>query len=62
MRQAAQPTWSMEGQQANKLAEVVPLHRLTILMGRGSLDTPMLSIRGTKQDLWRRSHGSKRRK
>jgi len=33
------------------MAEVVPLHRLTQIMGYGLLDTTMLSIRRTKQDL-----------
>jgi integrase/recombinase XerC len=34
-----------------RMAEVVPLHRLAQLMGHDSLDTTMLYIRGTKQDL-----------
>jgi integrase/recombinase XerD len=34
-----------------RMAEVVPLHRLAQIMGHDSLDTTMLSIRGTKQDL-----------
>jgi integrase/recombinase XerD len=34
-----------------RMAEVVPLHRLTKIMGHDSLDTTMLYIRGTKQDL-----------
>ena len=33
------------------MAEVVPLHRLAQIMGDDSLDTTMLYIRGTKQDL-----------
>jgi integrase/recombinase XerD len=33
------------------MAEVVPLHRLAQIMGHDSLDTTMLYIRGTKQDL-----------
>lgn len=34
-----------------RMAEVVPLHRLAQIMGHDSLDTTMLYIRGTKQDL-----------
>lgn len=34
-----------------RMAEVVPLHRLAQIMGHDSLDTAMLYIRGTKQDL-----------
>lgn len=34
-----------------RMAEVVPLHRLAQIMGHDSLDTTMLSVRGTKQDL-----------
>jgi integrase/recombinase XerD len=34
-----------------RMAEVVPLHRLAQIMGRDSLDTTMLYVRGTKQDL-----------
>jgi integrase/recombinase XerD len=33
------------------MVEVVPLHRLAQIMGHDSLDTTMLYIRGTKQDL-----------
>lgn len=33
------------------MAEVVPLHRLAQIMGHDSLDTTLLYIRGTKQDL-----------
>ncbi len=33
------------------MAEVVPLHRLAQIMGHDSLDTTMLYIRGTRQDL-----------
>jgi integrase/recombinase XerD len=36
-----------------RMAEVVPLHRLAQIMGHDSLDTTMLYIRGTKQDLQR---------
>jgi integrase/recombinase XerD len=35
------------------MAEVVPLHRLAQIMGHDSLDSTMLYIRGTKQDLQR---------
>ena len=34
-----------------RMAEVVPLHRLAQIMGHDSLNTTMLYIRGTKQDL-----------
>jgi integrase/recombinase XerD len=34
-----------------RMAEVVPLYRLAQIMGHDSLDTTMLYIRGTKQDL-----------
>ncbi len=34
-----------------RMAEVVPLHRLAQIMGHDSLDTTMLYIQGTKQDL-----------
>lgn len=34
-----------------RMAEVVPLHRLAQIIGYDSLDTTMLYIRGTKQDL-----------
>lgn len=34
-----------------RMAEVVPLHRLAQIMGHDSLDTTMLYVRGTKQDL-----------
>lgn len=34
-----------------RMAEVVPLHRLAQIMGHDSLDTTMLYIRATKQDL-----------
>jgi integrase/recombinase XerD len=34
-----------------RMAEVVPLHRLAHIMGHNSLDTTILYIRGTKQDL-----------
>jgi integrase/recombinase XerD len=34
-----------------RMAEVVPLHRLAQIMGHDSLDTTLLYIRGTKQDL-----------
>jgi integrase/recombinase XerD len=34
-----------------RMAEMVPLHRLAQIMGHDSLDTTMLYIRGTKQDL-----------
>ena len=34
-----------------RMAEVFPLHRLAQIMGHDSLDTTMLYIRGTKQDL-----------
>jgi integrase/recombinase XerC len=34
-----------------RMAEVVPLHRLAQIMGHDSLDTTMLYIGGTKQDL-----------
>jgi integrase/recombinase XerC len=34
-----------------RMAELVPLHRLAQIMGHDSLDTTMLYIRGTKQDL-----------
>jgi len=34
-----------------RMAEVVPLHRLAQIMGHDSLDTTMIYIRGTKQDL-----------
>lgn len=34
-----------------RMAAVVPLHRLAQIMGHDSLDTTMLYIRGTKQDL-----------
>jgi len=34
-----------------RMAEVVPLHRLAQIMGHDSLDTTMLYIRGTRQDL-----------
>jgi len=34
-----------------QMAEVVPLHRLAQIMGHDSLDTTMLYVRGTKQDL-----------
>jgi integrase/recombinase XerC len=33
------------------MAELVPLHRLAQIMGHDSLDTTMLYIRGTKQDV-----------
>lgn len=36
-----------------RMAEVIPLHRLAQIMGHDSLDTTMLYIRGTKQDLQR---------
>ena len=34
-----------------RMAEVVPLHRLAQIMGHDSLDTTLLYVRGTKQDL-----------
>jgi integrase/recombinase XerD len=34
-----------------RMAEVVPLHQLAQIMGHDSLDTTMLYVRGTKQDL-----------
>jgi len=34
-----------------RMAELVPLHRLAQIMGHDSLDTTLLSIQGTKQDL-----------
>lgn len=34
-----------------RMAEVAPLHRLAQIMGHDSLDTTMLYVRGTKQDL-----------
>ena len=34
-----------------RMAEVVPLHRLAQIMGHDSLDTTMLYVRGTKQNL-----------
>ena len=34
-----------------RMAEVVPLHQLVQIMGHDSLDTTMLYIRGTQQDL-----------
>ena len=34
-----------------RMAEVVPLYRLAQIMGHDSLDTTMLYVRGTKQDL-----------
>jgi integrase/recombinase XerD len=34
-----------------RMAEVVPLHRLAQIMGHDSLDTTMLYMQGTKQDL-----------
>jgi integrase/recombinase XerD len=34
-----------------RMAESVPLHRLAQIMGHDSLDTTMLYVRGTKQDL-----------
>lgn len=34
-----------------RMAEAVPLHRLAQIMGHDSLDTTMLYVRGTKQDL-----------
>ena len=34
-----------------RMAASVPLHRLAQIMGHDSLDTTMLYIRGTKQDL-----------
>ena len=34
-----------------RMAEVVPLHRLAQIMGHDSLDTTLLYIRGTRQDL-----------
>ena len=34
-----------------RMAESVPLHRLAQIMGHDSLDTTLLYIRGTKQDL-----------
>lgn len=34
-----------------RMAKSVPLHRLAQIMGHDSLDTTMLYIRGTKQDL-----------
>jgi integrase/recombinase XerD len=34
-----------------RMAEVVPFHRLAQIMGHDSLDTTMLYVRGTKQDL-----------
>ena len=34
-----------------RMAEVVPLHRLAQIMGHDSLDTTMLYVRGTKQDM-----------
>ena len=34
-----------------RMVEVVLLHRLIQIMGYGSLDTAILSIRGIKQDL-----------
>jgi integrase/recombinase XerC len=34
-----------------RMAEVVPLHRLTQIMGHDSLDTTMTHIRATKTDL-----------
>lgn len=34
-----------------RMAEAVPLHRLAQIIGHDSLDTTMLYVRGTKQDL-----------
>ena len=34
-----------------RMAERVPLHRLAQIMGRDSLDTTMLYVRGTQRDL-----------
>jgi integrase/recombinase XerD len=34
-----------------RMAQAVPLHRLAQIMGHDSLDTTMIYIRGTKQDL-----------
>jgi integrase/recombinase XerC len=34
-----------------RMAEQVPLHRLAQIMGHDSLDTTMLYVRGTQQDL-----------
>ncbi len=33
------------------MAATVPLHRLAQIMGHDSLDTMMISVQGTKQDL-----------
>jgi hypothetical protein len=40
-----------EGEMVEEAFSVVPLHRLAQIMGHDSLDTTMLYIRGTKQDL-----------
>ncbi len=34
-----------------RMAATVPLHRLAQIMGHDSLDTTMISVQGTKQDL-----------
>jgi integrase/recombinase XerC len=33
------------------MAAMVPLHRLAQIMGHDSLDTTMISVQGTKQDV-----------
>jgi integrase/recombinase XerD len=35
------------------MAETVPLHRLAQIMGHDSLDTTMVYVRGTNEDLQR---------
>ncbi len=35
----------------DRMAATVPLHRLAQIMGHDSLDTTMLSVQGTKQDV-----------
>ncbi len=36
-----------------RMAQTVPLHRLAQIMGHDSLDTTMIYVQGTKQDLQR---------
>lgn len=36
-----------------RMAETVPLHRLAQIMGHDSLDTTMVYVRGTSEDLQR---------
>ncbi len=35
----------------DRMAALVPLHRLAHMMGHDSLDTTMIYVQGTKQDL-----------